>query len=126
MVTVSELPQSKLKYLTEVDQVRHVALVATTERDGHEALVGVARYVVDPSGSSCEFAAAVDDAWQGSGVAGILMNGLIGVARASGLKTMEGIVLATNARMLKFTRQLGFSVQRDPEDRSLLRAVRTL
>jgi len=126
MVTVGDLPQSKLKYLTEVDQVRHVALVAVIERDGREALVGVVRYVVDPSGTNCEFAAAVDDAWQGSGVAGILMNALIRVARARGLKTMEGIVLATNARMLKFTQQLGFSLKRDPEDRSLFRAVRTL
>jgi L-amino acid N-acyltransferase YncA len=54
------------------------------------------------------------------------MNALIGVARACGLKTMEGIVLAANTRMLKFTRQLGFAVERDPEDRSLFRAVRSL
>jgi acetyltransferase len=121
MVAMSELPQAKLKYLTEVDQVRHVALVATVERDGHEALVGVARYVVDPSGTGCEFAAAVDDAWQGSGVAGILMHALIGIARARGLKKMEGLVLATTTRMLKFTRQLGFSARRDPEERDTMR-----
>jgi len=126
MVTVSELPQAKLKYLTEVDQVGHVALVATVDQDGQEALVGVARYVVDRSGTNCEFAAAVDDAWQGSGLAGILMNALIGIARARGLKTMEGIVLSTNTRMLKFTRQLGFRAERDAEDRSLFRVVRTL
>jgi acetyltransferase len=126
MVTVSELPQAKLKYLTDVDQVGHVALVATVDRDGHEALVGVARYVVDPAGTGCEFAAAVDDAWQGSGVAGILMHTLIGVARSRGLTRMEGIVLATNSRMLKFTRQLGFSAQRDPEDRTTVRVVRPL
>jgi len=126
MVTVSELPETKLKYLTDVDQVGHVALVATVQQDGREELVGVARYVVDPSGSSCEFAAAVQDAWQGSGVAGILMNELIGVARRRGLKTMEGIVLANNARMLKFTRQLGFSVHHDAEDRSIVRVLREL
>jgi acetyltransferase len=126
MVTVRELPQAKLKYLTDVDQVGHVALIATIERAGHEVLVGVARYVVDPAGTSCEFAAAVDDVWQGSGVAGILMHALIGVARSRGLARMEGIVLATNSRMLKFTRQLGFSAQRDPEDRDTVRVVREL
>ncbi len=62
MVTVRELPESKLRYLTDVDQVHHVALAATVERDGREALVGVARYVVDASGTGCEFAIAVDDA----------------------------------------------------------------
>lgn len=126
MVTVRELPESKLRYLTDVDQVRHVALAATVERDGREALVGVARYVVDASGTGCEFAIAVDDAWQGTGLAGILMNALIDIARTRGLATMEGSVLATNTRMLKFTRQLGFASQHDPEDRDTVRVVRSL
>jgi hypothetical protein len=30
---------------------------------------------------------------------------------------MEGTVLATNTRMLKFARQLGFVQQHDPRDR---------
>jgi len=126
MVTVRELPKAKLRYLTEVDQVRHVALVATVQRDGREVLVGVVRYAVDPAGTGCEFAIAIDDGWQGSGLAGILMHILIDVARRRGLKTMEGLVLATNTRMLRFTRQLGFGAQRDPEDRDTVRVVRPL
>jgi acetyltransferase len=126
MVTVRELPESKLKYLTDVDQVRHVAFAATVERDGREALVGVARYVVDASGRGCEFAIAVDDAWQGTGLAGILMQALIDVARARGLATMEGSVLATNTRMLKFMPQLGFAVQHNPQDSGTVRVVRAL
>jgi acetyltransferase len=126
MVTLSELPQVKLKYLTDVDQVRHVALVATVDRKGQQDLVGVVRYIVDPAGTGCEFAVALDDAWQGSGLAGILMHALMDVARSRGLTTMEGIVLATNTRMLKFTRQLGFSQERDPEARDTVRVVRPL
>jgi acetyltransferase len=126
MVTLSELPQAKLDYLTDVDQVRHVALVATTDRNGQQILVGVVRYIVDPTGTGCEFAVAVDDAWQGCGLAGILMHALMDTARSRGLATMEGLVLATNARMLKFTRQLGFTQQRDPEDRDTVRVVRSL
>ncbi|HJV96394.1 MAG TPA: GNAT family N-acetyltransferase [Albitalea sp.] len=126
MVTLRELPPKKLAYLTDVDEIHHVALVATVDRDGREALIGVARYVVDPSGTSCEFAIAVADAWQGSGVAGILMHTLMDTARARGLTRMEGLVLATNRRMLHFTRQLGFSLEHDPDDRDTLRAVRTL
>lgn len=126
LITVNELSDRKLHYFTEVDQVRHVALVAAIRRDGGEAIVGVARYIADPAGSGCEFAIAVDDAWQGSGLAGILMHELIEVARARGLASMEGTVLATNTRMLKFTRQLGFSQQRDPDDRETVRVVRRL
>jgi len=126
MVTVAELPQAKLRYLTDVDQVRHVALVATTEGDGRETIVGVVRYIVDPAGTSCEFAVALDDAWHGTGLAGILMHELIGVARARGLRTMEGIVLATNTTMLHFAHQLGFRSQRDPEERDTMHVVLAL
>ena len=126
LVTVGELPEAKLHYFTEVDQVRHVALAATVPRDGRPAIVGVARYIVGPATDSCEFAIAVDDAWQGSGLAGILMHALIGVARSRGLAAMEGTVLATNTRMLRFTRQLGFRQQRDPGDRETVRVVRAL
>lgn len=126
MVAVSELPADKLDSLTDVDQVRHVALAATVQRDGAEAFVGVVRYAVEPPGDRCEFAVAVDDAWQGTGLAGLLMRALIDIARARGLATMEGIVLTTNARMLKFARQLGFRSVREPGDRETVRVERAL
>lgn len=126
MLTLSELSPAKLHYLTDVDQVRHVALVATRVRDGQEVLLGAVRYIVDPAGRSCEFAVAVDDAWQGTGLAGILMQALIDVARARRLARMEGTVLAANTRMLKFMRQLGFSQERSPDDRETVRVVRRL
>jgi acetyltransferase len=126
MATMRELTDAKLKYLTDVDQVRHVALVATAGLDGRQAEVGVARYIVDPVGTGCEFAIAVDDAWQGSGLAGILMHALMGVARSRGIASMEGIVLAANSRMLHFTRQLGFGIERDPDDMQTLRVIRAL
>jgi acetyltransferase len=126
MLTLRELSPEKLKYLTDVDQVRHVALVATVEGRERETEIGVARYVVDPAGTGCEFAIAVDDAWQGSGVAGVLMQALIATARGRGLATMEGIVLRTNTRMLRFSRQLGFEARPDPEDLQTVRVVRAL
>ncbi len=126
MVTVRELPKSKLKYLTDVDQVRHVALVATTERGGQETMIGAARYVVDAAGTGCEFAVAVDDAWKRSGVAGLLMLALMKVARSRRLKTMEGSVLAINSGMLKFARDLGFRQERDPGYAQTVRVVREL
>ena len=126
MVTFRELPRSKLAYLTDVDQVRHVALVATTDHDGEETMIGVVRYVVDSTGSGCEFAVAVDDAWKGSGLAGRLMQALMEVARSRRLQMMEGSVLATNSPMLKFMRQLGFRQERVADDPQTVRVVRTL
>lgn len=126
MTTVVELPEAKLKSLTDVDQIGHVALVATIDRDGREVMIGVVRYAVDQAGTGCEFAVAVGDEWQGSGLAGILMQALIDVARRRGLATMDGTVLAINGRMLKFMRQLGFRQERDPADRETVRVVKTL
>jgi len=126
MQTLRELPPRKLQYLTAIDYDRHMALVATVQQDGREVEIGVARYVVEPDGSSCEFAIVVDDAWQGSGVAGILMAELMDAARQCGLKTMEGFVLASNHKMLKFARQLGFTSHRDVGDADTVHVVRTL
>ena len=126
MSTLIELPPGKLRYLTEVDYVRHLALVAIIQRDGHEVEIGVARYVAGPSGTDCEFAIAIDDEWQGSGVAGILMLTLIDAARARGMQRMEAFILSTNDTMIKFARQLGFAVHRDPDDPGMVHAEQSL
>lgn len=126
MVSMNELPPSKLKYLTEVDSDHHVALVAMESHDGKEVEVGVSRYVIAPGTTRCEFAIAVDDAWHGSGLAGALMGDLMEIARARGVTEMEGFVLAVNHKMLKFARQLGFTQHRDADDRDTVHVVRML
>ena len=115
MSTIKELTPGKLKYL-----------VAIMQRDGEEIEIGVARYIAGPTGSECEFAIAIDDEWQGSGVAGILMLTLIDSARQRGMTGMEGFILASNDKMLKFARQLGFKLHRDADDPGTIRAVRAL
>ena len=126
MSTLKELAPGKLKYLTEIDYVKHLALVAIIERDGEQIEIGVARYVAGPSGTDCEFAIAIDDEWQGSGVAGILMLTLIDAARARGMQRMEAFILSTNDKMIKFARQLGFAVHRDSDDPGMVVAERGL
>ncbi len=114
MGTLLELPQKKLQYFTEIDYDRHMAFVATVMQEGKEVEIGVARYVATERPGACEFAITVDDAWQGTGVAGLLMIALQEAARLRGFKTMQGMVLATNHKMLKFARQLGFTMRREP------------
>ena len=126
MTTVRVLPPAKLHALTHVDPQRDLALAATVIRDGREQMVGAARYGADASGTGCEFAIALLDAWHGSGLAGWLMRMLIDSARRRGLASMEGIVLATNRRMLELARQLGFRVMPDVHARETVRVVRLL
>jgi GNAT superfamily N-acetyltransferase len=108
MASLRELSPKKLRFFTDIDYDRHMAFVATLVRDDKEVEIGVARYVATENPGSCEFAITVDDDWQGSGVAGLLMISLEDAARERGFKIMEGIVLASNSKMLKFARQLGF------------------
>jgi len=126
MGQLRELAPRKLQYLTTIDYDQHMALIATVQRDGREVEIGVARYVVTPGSDSCEFAIAVDDAWQGTGVAGILMLELMAVARGRGLKTMVGYVLASNHKMLKFCHQLGFEFHREMGEGDTINVVRNL
>lgn len=126
MVSMNELSPAKLKYLTNVDYDQHMALVATETQSGSEVEVGVGRYVVAPGTTRCEFAIAVDDAWQGSGLAGSLMAALIDIARRKGLTEMEGFVLSSNHKMLKFAHQLGFSLKHDADDWQTVHVLRKL
>jgi acetyltransferase len=120
-------PSDKLvHFLTDVDYDRHLALVCVFAVDGGEQVVGEARYVADAGGENCELGIVIADAWQKSGIAGLLMDALLGAARARGLKRMDGTVFSTNREMLRFVRALGFEVQPQPGDRTLVRIVKTL
>ena len=98
MMSLRELTPKKLKYFTEIDYNRHMAFVATIMRDDKELEIGVVRYVFTEVPDTCEFGITVDDAWHGSGVAGLLMTSLEETARECGFKTMEGIVFRATIR----------------------------
>jgi acetyltransferase len=111
-----ELTPAMLARFTQVDYDRETALVAVDESGAGRSIVGVARYIIIADGESAEFAVVVADAWQGRGVARLLMTRLVDCARARGLKRLEGAVLRANTRMLKFMADFGSTTRDDPED----------
>jgi acetyltransferase len=111
-----ELTPAMLARFTQVDYDREMALVAIDEAGGTPVFVGVARYSMNPDRESAEFAVVVADAWQGRGVARMLMGRLVACARARGLRRLEGQVLRANRNMLKFTEAFGFTTSEDPDD----------
>jgi acetyltransferase len=108
-----------LARFTQIDYDREMAFVAVSAHDGGEHEIGVARYVSNPDGESCEFALVVANAWQHKGLGSSLMAALIDVARAKGLSRMEGEVLTENTKMLGLMQELGFSVRPNPHDATL-------
>jgi acetyltransferase len=126
MDAVRELSHAMLVRLTQIDYSREMALLAVTEVEGREVELGVARYAINPDGESCEFALVVNDQWQKQGIGHKLMDVLMDVARAKGLRFMEGEVLKTNRRMLKLAESLGFRVEPHPEDDGIRKISREL
>jgi len=128
MEELKELSRDLLVRFTQLDYDRELALIAVLEADGErpEIELGVARYVRNPDGHSCEFALVVADAWQGKGIGTRLMQDLQQAAAARGFRELEGEVLTDNANMLQLMHDLGFSVEAVPDDAQLKRVRKTL
>jgi RimJ/RimL family protein N-acetyltransferase len=87
---------AELRYLTEVDGVRHVALVAVLTEDP-ETLVAVARYVALPDEpDTAELAVVVADPLQGQGLGRRLTELLADEARERGIRRFAATVLSDN------------------------------
>jgi acetyltransferase len=124
---LDKLTPEMLARFTQIDYDREMALVAIAPGDdARSTFVGVARYVINPDGGSCEFALTVADAWQHRGVGPRLMERLMQVALDRGLDTMVGEVLAQNSRMLRMCKRLGFRASRSPDDAEIIVVTRPL
>ena len=123
MDTLRELTPKMLVRFTQIDYEREMAFIATIEQDGREIEIGVGRYVTNPDGETCEYALVVTDAWHRRGLGRRLMELLIEVARARGLKAMVGHILANNEAMLELCADLGFAIGESPDGPTLKRAL---
>jgi acetyltransferase len=104
----------ELRRMVEIDYEREMALVAVADIAGEEQELGVARYVRDDA--QAEFAIVVADAWQRRGIGHLLLRSLQEAAQAGGVTRLAGLTLATNTRMIRLARRLGFEVSREPDD----------
>lgn len=123
---INQLSPYMLEKFTHPRYPRNWALIATILGPEGETQIGVARYAPTQIESSAEFAIVVADDWQGLGIATQLLRELIAVADSAGIETLEGLVLRDNVAMLELTLELGFTVERDPDDATVVRVVRRL
>ena len=111
-----ELSVSQLDRLVRPDRIG-LALVALRGRSRDAAIVGEARYVVDPAtGCDAELAIAIADGFQRKGLGTRLMKMIVAHASKIGVRRLFGEILAENRAMLEFMRQLGFGVRANPAD----------
>lgn len=100
--------------LTQIDYARACAIAAIDETDGE--MVGGVRVMHDPDETRGEYAILVRSDFKGRGLGWALMRAAIDYARAAGLQSIHGHVLAENRAMLDMCVELGFAIGEDRDD----------
>jgi acetyltransferase len=102
---------AELRYLTEVDQHDHIALVAVDAAHPSH-LIAVARCVrVAPD--TADIAVVVGDPWQGMGLGRRLADEVARRARAVGIERIAGTMLADNRAAFRLMRGFGWPFEHD-------------
>ncbi len=104
-----EPEDEELRRVTECDGVSEAVLVATVGSGDRETIVGLGEYV--RSGAAADIAFAVEEDFQGRGIASRLLQQLVDIARANGIVRFEADVLAANTPMLAVLRNSGLRMR---------------
>ncbi len=113
--SMEKLSDEKARYFASTDGVDHFGLVALDPQDQNE-IIAVVRYAREPGDERAEYAAIVEDRWQGHGVGRGLTGQLIDEALEKGVRYFYALVMGKNARMLNVLRHLDLPEQERVED----------
>jgi acetyltransferase len=103
--------------LCQVDYDRDLAFLAIVqERGPEEAIIGDVRLNRLADLDSAELSFVVADTWQGQGIASILMDYCIAVAREVGMKTLFMAILKKNFKMINLGYKYRFKLLPSSED----------
>src|SRR5947199_74620 len=114
----SELPPSLLEQFMHIGEAERFSVVATMLVDGHEIIVGEARYAFEDG--SIEFGLSVDDRWQGHGIGKALLKNLECRAASFGAERLFGDTLRSNDAMISLARKSGYGFLPSPGDWKLV------
>jgi RimJ/RimL family protein N-acetyltransferase len=103
--SLKELSDKMALRFAEVDGKDRFALVALDPDDPDE-IVGVVRYAREGDDDGAEYAALIEDRFQGRGLGIRLTKMLIGAARQNGIAHLYALVLRENIGMLRLLRSL--------------------
>src|SRR5918997_6278212 len=113
--SMERLSDEKARYFASTDGEDHFGLVALDPEDPNE-IIAVVRYARKPGEERAEYAALVEDRWQGQAVGASLTHRLIEEARGNGVSSFYELVKGENKRMLNVFRHLDLPEQERRED----------
>lgn len=105
---------------------RAFVLVALARVDGEERIIGGIRIVPTDRTAVCEFSVIVLDRWQGKGLGTRLLHEVEKHAKRLGYHEIEGIILATNSKMLTAAQRNRYRLTHHPDDPTVIVALRHL
>jgi RimJ/RimL family protein N-acetyltransferase len=123
---MSQLPPSLLDRFIHVGEADQFSVVATMQVDGHETIVGEARYAFDFESSTFEFGLSIDDRWQGHGIGKAILKNLECRAAAFGATKLFGDTLRSNESMLGLAKKSGYVFGNSPGDWKLVRFAKEI
>ncbi|CBL46616.1 GCN5-related N-acetyltransferase [gamma proteobacterium HdN1] len=97
-----QLSDEEIHYLTDVDFIHHVVLVATLDVDGQDTPVGGGRYIISdlPEGRGAEVAFIIEDPYHGLGIGTHLFQHMKKLAKASAVQFFFADVHEANKKMI--------------------------
>ncbi len=127
MSAFNELPDGVARRLDNFDYRSHLVLLAEVFEDRSETMIGEARYVIDVCDSTtCEFAIAIADKWQGFGIGRALLAQLEREAAACGIRRMIAHTLYDNKAMRGLAASSGYTLKANREDARLVKLEKQL
>ncbi|WP_198676561.1 GNAT family N-acetyltransferase [Aliidiomarina soli] len=110
----THMSREKSCTLVSVDQSKDLALCIVRQKGSAAQIQAVGRYYLIESQNSCEVAFVTRENYQGHGMATLLLQEMIRIAKIRGLKSMQAVVRSGNTPMLNVFERSGF--KRVPAD----------
>ncbi|MGC4056137.1 MAG: bifunctional acetate--CoA ligase family protein/GNAT family N-acetyltransferase [Paludibaculum sp.] len=106
----------RLTRICYIDYARQMALAveSTDPTSGASRIIGVGRLQGLVDVPEAEFSIVISDDFQKQGLGSELLNRLIAIGKAEGVKVIVADILAENSAMQKISERAGFKLRRDP------------
>ena len=108
---IAEATPEMLTQFCNIDYVHEMAIIAEYNSGDEKRNVGVGRLIIEPDTGAGELAIVVADDFQANGLGTKLLNILIDISRERELKSIYGIVMQDNWKMIRLAKKLGFTTE---------------
>jgi acyl-CoA hydrolase/GNAT superfamily N-acetyltransferase len=95
------MPHIRLQLYTNIDYTTVLSIVGAIQHKGTERIIAEARYSHDPESNTYELSFAVDDEYQGKGIARFMFDYLIDIARERGITSLYAMTMIENLKMAR-------------------------